>query len=257
MIQIDKPKEPENSKIYKSGKERKGKTYQKVATENIIKDFEEGKEIETKIKETEHIYQHFKAELLEIQHNKCCYCESRLLEKSSHQKAGDVEHFRPKNGYKQDILAKEVSKSSYFWLAYDWDNLLFSCEVCNNKPYKENKFPLIDDSKRAKSHRNNLNLEEPYLINPAKEDPEQHFTFRKEFIFPKSVRASISIKILGLDRKGLNITRLEHLKTVETLAEFLDKVPENLKKEIEENIKEHKKSSAKFAGMIRANFPKI
>jgi hypothetical protein len=56
-------------------------------------------------------------------HNKCAYCEADTTVVAH----GDVEHFRPK-----DI---------YWWLAYCYDNYLFSCQICN-QVYKSNKFPI-------------------------------------------------------------------------------------------------------------------
>jgi hypothetical protein len=53
---------------------------------------------------------------------KCAYCEG----KASHVAHGDVEHFRP--------------KSEYWWLAYCYDNFLYSCQICNQS-YKGSKFP--------------------------------------------------------------------------------------------------------------------
>lgn len=47
-------------------------------------------------------------------HSKCAYCESRITAIYS----GDIEHFRPKGG-------------GYYWLAADWENLLFACPFCN------------------------------------------------------------------------------------------------------------------------------
>lgn len=53
---------------------------------------------------------------------KCAYCEG----KASHVAHGDVEHFRP--------------KSEYWWLAYCYDNFLYSCQICN-QTHKGSKFP--------------------------------------------------------------------------------------------------------------------
>lgn len=53
---------------------------------------------------------------------KCAYCEA-LTSTVAH---GDVEHFRP--------------KSKYWWLAYCYDNYLFSCQICN-QTYKGDEFP--------------------------------------------------------------------------------------------------------------------
>lgn len=46
-------------------------------------------------------------------YGKCAYCESRITAIYS----GDIEHFRP--------------KGNYYWLAADWENLLFACPFCN------------------------------------------------------------------------------------------------------------------------------
>lgn len=55
--------------------------------------------------------------------DKCAYCEAN----TSAVAHGDVEHFRP--------------KSVYWWLAYCYDNYLFSCQICNQK-YKVDEFPI-------------------------------------------------------------------------------------------------------------------
>jgi hypothetical protein len=55
--------------------------------------------------------------------SKCAYCEADTAVVAH----GDVEHFRPKD--------------LYWWLAYCYDNYLFSCQICN-QTHKGNKFPL-------------------------------------------------------------------------------------------------------------------
>jgi hypothetical protein len=54
---------------------------------------------------------------------KCAYCEAST-DVVAH---GDVEHFRP--------------KSTYWWLAYDFDNYVFACQICN-QIYKGDHFPI-------------------------------------------------------------------------------------------------------------------
>lgn len=54
-----------------------------------------------------------KAQLKVESFGKCAYCEADTAVVAH----GDVEHFRP--------------KSSYWWLAYCYDNYTFSCQVCN------------------------------------------------------------------------------------------------------------------------------
>jgi hypothetical protein len=74
-------------------------------------------------------------------HNKCAYCEADTAVVAH----GDVEHFRP--------------KSVYWWLAYCYDNYLYSCQVCN-QVYKGNSFPI-----------RGVPLPEP-LVSPQASDAE-------------------------------------------------------------------------------------
>ncbi len=67
-----------------------------------------------------------KQTLKDMQHGKCCFCESKI----THIAYGDVEHFRPKKAVLQD---GQLERPGYYWLAYTWENLLFSCELCNRR----------------------------------------------------------------------------------------------------------------------------
>lgn len=80
-----------------------------------------------------------KNQLKKESHGKCAYCEAP----TSTVAHGDVEHFRP--------------KSKYWWLAYCYDNYLFSCQLCNQS-FKGDEFPLGDDT---------LKLAEPVLAANA------------------------------------------------------------------------------------------
>jgi uncharacterized protein (TIGR02646 family) len=121
------------------------------------------------------IYGHpeVKDSLVEIQDGKCCFCESKIR----HISPGDVEHFRPKAGWVQD--SESMNRPGYYWLAYDWDNLLLSCQVCNQRN-KKNYFPLTANSTRALSHHANIGTEQFLFIHPANENPEILITFKEE-----------------------------------------------------------------------------
>jgi len=71
-----------------------------------------------------------KDQLLLETHDKCAYCETP----TSVVAYGDVEHFRP--------------KSTYWWLAYCYDNYAASCTLCNQK-YKKAAFPILKSRMRA------------------------------------------------------------------------------------------------------------
>lgn len=106
--------------------------------------------------------------LKEDQYGKCAYCEASLT--------GDfapVEHYRPKTLY------KEIDGSTglgYYWLAYNWDNLLCSCDRCNSAARKGNLFPLRDPRTRNIANQD-TSKEEPLIINPSVDDPECHIHF--------------------------------------------------------------------------------
>jgi hypothetical protein len=74
-----------------------------------------------------------KDRLIEIFQNKCAFCECD----TSAGAAYDVEHFRP--------------KFLYYWLCYEWTNLLLSCRTCN-EIYKRTHFPLENEMDRLQNH---------------------------------------------------------------------------------------------------------
>ena len=147
-----------------------------------------------------------KEQMMEDQHRKCAYCEQ--------YKNGDfgcVEHYRPKGGY--DLGAgTPLQQPGYYWLAYDWQNLLFSCSECNTS-YKRNHFPLVNENARDIEHRDITN-EEPAIINPVTTDPGDHIEFSEFIIRPKmvdgqeSIQGKTTIGVFRLnDRKDLKERR--------------------------------------------------
>jgi len=226
------------------------------------------------------IYGHseVKKQLIDDQKEKCCFCEA-IFNANGY---GDVEHFRPKAAYKS---GRKLIYPAYYWLVYEWNNLMFSCQRCNQE-FKGNEFPVLDENTRVKNH-NDTNLitnEKHTLINPVEEDPEYFIFFNSEIPKPKNnlnpdekLRATETIRIFGIDRKELNRDRLEYLKILKILKPYLNldinnqqeidnavklfKLPES---EIKENINNAKliyenaaKKTSKFAGMVRSNFPNL
>jgi|GEM_PF-6389171 len=107
-----------------------------------------------------------KEALLNSHHGKCAFCESKV----KYLAHGDVEHFRPKAGYEQGY---GFNLDGYFWEAYAWENLYFSCQVCNQL-HKKNKFPVLLNDQlvevRSTAVRK-VSEERPVLIDPGVEDP--------------------------------------------------------------------------------------
>ena len=104
-------------------------------------------------------------------------------------------------------------------LTYTWENLLFACQRCNQER-KKNLFPLADETKRARDHRQSIAGEKPLLIDPVNEDPQQLIGFDPVGVpYPirNNRRAKATITVLGLDRPKLNERRHGHLQMLESL----------------------------------------
>ncbi len=164
------------------------------------------------------IYAHktVKQALIEAQHGKCCFCEKKIGAE------GDVEHFRPKASFCQGE-GLPLERPGYYWLAYDWDNLLLACPICNQR-FKKNYFPLVNPVHRARNHKADVAQEQPLLLNPAVTDPAAYIGFREEYAYPidDNPRARETINRLGLNRANLNEERRDHLSHLVTLRKVLD-----------------------------------
>jgi uncharacterized protein (TIGR02646 family) len=153
--------------------------------------------------------------LRHAQYDKCCYCESKFLATSY----GPVEYYRPK-GAVQQALGQKKEYPGYYWLAYDWNNLLFSCTACNTK--KGELFPLIDKKARARSHHDDITMEQPLLINPTVENPRDHIHFREDMPEYLTETGKITIQYLDLCRAQLKADRREWLEILKTYRDFIE-----------------------------------
>lgn len=198
------------------------------------------------------IYAHttVKTALVDAQHRKCCFCESKV----DHVSFGHVEHFRPKAGTRQKSSSR-LQTPGYFWLAYDWRNLLFSCELCNSR-FKRNLFPLANPSARATRPEDDLASEQPLFIDPSREDPTEHISFREEYPYAVagSRRGNASWKALGLDREALAERRRERLKVVRALVFIRDGDHSSLAQRIEATslLKEFASDAGEWSAMVRS-----
>lgn len=212
-----------------------------------------------------------KAQLIDEQHGKCCFCEADFTANGY----GDVEHFRPKAGYTENRNSKLI-RPGYYWLAYDWNNLFFSCQICNQR-FKKNYFPLEDETNRASNHTIDYHNEDPILLHPAIDEPGDHITFNRHIPTARTNRGKISITGFGIDRPELNRLREKYLQNVKNnealarvdLAQLTDadriqyssimNQPWSVLEEIILTAKAFMNKTAKstepFAAMVRANFP--
>jgi len=214
------------------------------------------------------LYKHpdVKQQLREDQHEKCAFCESKIL----HVTYGDVEHFRPKAAFRQNP-DEDLIRPGYYWLAYDWHNLFLSCGQCNRR-YKGNLFPLQDPSVRACSHKDEISNEEPLFLHPSDDDPEQHIEFREAVAVARngSERGGITINYLYLNRTSLFDVRDDYYRTTFKealgLIRFLksggltesevDEAKRHLRRMIEQNDREIDETRP-FSSMLRCGLEKI
>ncbi len=198
-----------------------------------------------------------KAQLKKLQYNKCCFCEAKVV----HVSHGDVEHFRPKAAYKQ-LETDDYSYPGYYWLAYDWDNLFFSCQLCNQR-HKKNLFPLLDESTRVLDHDGDVWTEAYLFLHPVFDKPEEHIIFVEEIPKPleDSVRGAATIESLGLARMALNEDRRIQLKNFLVLLDLISLYPDTpelkphhdaAKNFIKENIFEKMKPESEYSLMFQS-----
>lgn len=160
--------------------------------------------------------------LTQAQHRKCGFCEAKI----KHISHGDVEHFRPKAGFRQHP-DDPLERPGYYWLAYEWSNLYLSCQICNQR-FKKNTFPLKDASRRCRSHRGELSLEEPLFLDPGIDDPEQHIEFSNEQPIARngSLEGEATIVALGLRREELREVRFDFFQKLEILKDVVRLYPD-------------------------------
>jgi hypothetical protein len=175
-------------------------------------------------------------------HNKCAYCEDDLGD------GLEVEHFRPKGG-----VTGEPTHKGYWWLAHHWTNLLPSCVPCNQgrrqhlvteemteydvlklsakrarKSHgKANQFPI--GGTRAFCDADDLEAEQPMLIDPTREDPAPFFHWSRAkhvsvvLAAPlgplEGERALSSIGVFALNRSNLVKSRTKILSVLRFDAE--------------------------------------
>lgn len=156
-----------------------------------------------------------------VQYHKCAYCECYF-----NGDYGAVEHYRPKSRYQNAV--GDPLQLGYWWFAYDWENLLYSCSECNTS-YKRCLFPLADPRQRDIANKSIAN-EQPLLINPVITDPKDHIVFNQDFAIGITDEGRTTIDVFKLnDRPLLREHRLEKwnsfvdaLDAVRTAEKFLN-----------------------------------
>ena len=204
--------------------------------------------------------------LAELFFDKCAYCEYPLARTDP-----NVEHYRPKAS-----VAGVQGHLGYYWLSYDWRNLLPSCTLCN-QPRRERRgwphrgrlptagkadaFPLVDETQRAYAPSDDICRESPLLINPCIEDPGEHLTF--DLVggpVALSEKGRVSIEAYNLNSSRLNkqrrivIERMLALLAMRKRARGIrnQACRKAFLKDIRQEIERLKRRSAPYAGAARA-----
>ncbi|MGH1365030.1 MAG: HNH endonuclease [Calditrichia bacterium] len=171
--------------------------------------------------------------LEELFYDKCAYCEWKMNPGAD----WDVEHYRPKGR-----VAERDNHPGYYWLAYTWDNLYPSCQHCNQRRTdkarwgdlaqgpaagKLDQFPIVDEQNRAMMPNSNLNNEEPLLLDPCNDSPEEYLGFNllgEIYEINNNTRGKATIAVCNLNRRRLIVNRLIAVKRVIELIKVINEL---------------------------------
>ena len=173
------------------------------------------------------LYKNQKAAIAALSHGKCVFCEKKILS----TQYGEVEHYRPKAGVSEANWSlvqytregRTGKHRGYFWLAYDFKNLMLACIACNQTGAdrewgKSTRFPV----KGFRAEKPNEERDEsPMLINPFEDDPIDHIAIDETGILAAlngSEKGAVTIDVLGLNKRGLEVERAQ------TYAQVRDKM---------------------------------
>jgi uncharacterized protein (TIGR02646 family) len=149
-------------------------------------------------------------------HGKCAYCESSVGIDASNML---LEHFRPHSGAVG--LDGTYDLDHYWWLAYEWENLLPACPDCMRS--KGNRFPVGAQRARPHSHGEALTSELPRLLDPCVSDPAAHLVYGEDGYLSSNTEAGrTTIEVLALNRAQLIEARRQVLLVTRAALERLD-----------------------------------
>jgi hypothetical protein len=121
--------------------------------------------------------------------SKCAYCEGPI----DAQTLGAAEHWRPKRsvvesdrvGTWKSVKDPQTDRRhpGYWWVAFDWENLVPACSLCNEK--KGTKFPIagqrVYERSTAACTAELDEIEKPLLLHPFRgDDPAEHIGFQSD-----------------------------------------------------------------------------
>ncbi len=206
---------------------------------------------QSRLKFDSRLFEPITKEIASVFNHKCAYCESAIRSVS----VSELDTFRPKAGSRN--LNKEFSPEHYWWLAYEWENIYLSCQICNVK-YKRDWFPVEGIRAMVTAKGALLQNEKPLFVDPCVDVPEEHIHFKPDGqCTGLTEKGHITIEILGLNRQELivarsNCARKFLSRLVAFQAKSSAKVITDLKKYVAELFSDAPQQE--YAGMLRAVF---
>lgn len=192
--------------------------------------------------------------LKDLYHNKCAYCETKLHYIT-------IEHYRPKAGcryydsterkfkdVKKTENREEIKHLGYYWLVYDWNNLVPTCSGCNDTAFAKGvKFTLLNENSRVYNHSSDISVENPHLLHPEIDNPENYLGFSFQIGNVQMIgldnegRGEMTIKICNLDRLNKNNTWYNHFSRyykaiIQALVPFIEYEREDITIRLIDNV---------------------
>lgn len=191
---------------------KNGKRWTEEHLENIKNGIESSQYLKTRYNHSE-----IKGQIVKETNGKCVYCESKL----THIHHGDIEHIYPKS----------LDESKRF----EWNNLTFACEICNQ-------------------NKSNLDPKLTYIQDPYAVDAEKNFLFVGSLIMTKNKVGESTNTILELNRTALIERRNQRLKGLEIIFKQIInlELPQVVRQKIYQDlitIEAH--DSSEYTAMIR------
>jgi uncharacterized protein (TIGR02646 family) len=137
--------------------------------------------------------------------DKCAYCESP----PGNSQRALVDQFRPTAGALDTDGSYHVDH--YWWLAYEWQNLLLVCPDCARM--KGARFPVQGARAEPGAKGARLQDEDAELLDPCADDPGSHLVYTEDgYVASGTARGRATIETLSLNRWWLVLARADALK---------------------------------------------
>ncbi len=194
--------------------------------------------------ESSSIWSEIKPVFMELQHDKCAYCERQLESEAYGRVEHDLEHFRPKKKAKPwkataklQLAGVHLTPSllgsadpGYHLLAYNPLNYCTACKSCNSG-LKSSNFPIEGVRQPGGEVPAALGTEQPLLLNPVGDfDDDAETLIRFVGVSPMVAAASgyarrrglVSIAFFRLDDFRRKSLFRERARVITSLFSFLE-----------------------------------